>query len=406
MRDISGRKLDEAERAELKEKLLQSQKMETVGRLAGGVAHDFNNLLTAINGNAGFLLKELPGKGHMRAEVEDILAAAARAAKLTGQLLAFSRKQILKPRVIDLNASVGGVVKMLRRLIGENVRIETRMPERACPVRVDPGQMDQVLINLAVNARDAMPDGGTFTLETRLVTPDERFSRSHPNLPPGQLVCLLVRDTGCGFTTEAREHLFEPFFTTKQLGKGTGMGLSTVLGIVKQSGGEIELESPRAGGTTFRIYFPYIEAPIQAIEDKDKAADTPSRGTETILLAEDEESLRRLGERMLRLNGYTVISAADGESALAAAERNGRPVDLLLTDVMMPGMSGRELAREMARRGLASRTLYMSGYTDDAIAEHGVLQPGIAFIYKPFTVDALALKLREVLDGPADRAEA
>ncbi len=391
--------------ARVKGQFIQAQKLEAVGLLAGGVAHDFNNLLTAIICYGGFLMKELAADDPKRGDVKEILAAADRAAGLTTQLLTFSRKQILSLKIVDLNASVGGMVKMLTRLIGEDVRLETRLAARSCPVKVDTGQMDQMIVNLAVNARDAMPKGGALVLETAIVTPGEDFFCKHAELPRGPLVCLRVSDTGIGMSEEVKEHLFEPFFTTKDKGKGTGLGLATVFGIVKQSGGEIEVESELGRGTTLKIYLPYVEADIPDT-DEDKDQGVFLKGTETVLLVEDEDSLRRLGERLLLMSGYTVISAAGGKEALEAAERHGRPVDLLLTDVVMPGMSGRELALELARRKLASRTLYMSGYTDDAIVRHGVLEPGLAFLYKPFTVEALSAKLRQVLDGPADQAKA
>ncbi|HAH31434.1 MAG TPA: hypothetical protein DCL44_03865 [Elusimicrobia bacterium] len=392
-------------RSQTEDKLFQSQKMDSVGRLAGGVAHDFNNILTAISGYAGFLMKELADDDPKRNDVKEILNAAKRAAGLTRQLLAFSRKQMLNPQVIDLNSSVNDTVKMVGRLIGESIRIEIKLAAQPCHTKVDPGQIDQVLVNLAVNARDAMPMGGTLTLETELIPPKDDFFMKHPDLIRGPVVCLSIRDTGSGMTAEVKKHLFEPFFTSKEKGKGTGLGLSTVFGIVKQSGGDIEVESELNCGTTFRIYFSYIET-TNKDKDKDKDKDTLLRGTETVLLVEDEESLRRLGERLLRMSGYTVIPAADGKSALEAAERHGKPVDLLMTDIVMPYMNGRELATELARRKLVRRTLFMSGYTEDAIVEHGVLKPGIAFIYKPFTIEALSIKLREVLDGPADKARA
>lgn len=407
--DITERKRAEKEQAEIQLQLQQSQKIESVGRLAGGVAHDFNNLLTAIGGYAGFLMRGLGKDDPKQEDVKEILAATERAAGLTRQLLAFSRKQILNTQVVDLNVSVAGVVKMLKRLIGEQVQIQTKFAAQACRAKVDPGQIDQVLVNLAVNARDAMPNGGVLTLETAIVTPDASFSLRYPGLPQGPLVCLTVRDTGCGLTAEAREHLFEPFFTTKEKGKGTGLGLSTVFGIVKQSGGEIEVESEPNQGTAFRMYFPCVDAPVSdkyKDKNKDKDKDSLPRGSETILLVEDEDILRRLTERLLKADGYTVITAADGKSALEAAQRHGRPVDLLVTDVVMPGMNGRELALELSKKKLAHRTLYMSGYTDEAISDHGVLEDGIAFIYKPFAVEALSAKLREVLDGPADKAKA
>ncbi|OGS14348.1 MAG: hypothetical protein A2285_06655 [Elusimicrobia bacterium RIFOXYA12_FULL_57_11] len=405
--DITERKLAERKQAEMQFQLQQSQKMESVGRLAGGVAHDFNNLLTAIGGYAGFLMQGLPNDDPKREDVKEILIATERAAGLTKQLLAFSRKQILNPRVLDLNASVMEVAKMLKRLIGENVRLETKLAERPCQARLDSGQIDQVLINLAINARDAMPGGGTLTLQTELLIPEESFSLRHPGLPRGPLVCLTVRDSGCGITDDAREHMFEPFFTTKEKGKGTGLGLSTVFGIVKQSGGDIEVESKTDNGTIFRIYFPHIEVSVQSkSRNKNKDKNNLLHGSETVLLVEDEDGLRRLGERLLLMNGYSVIVAADGKEALEAVKRHGKPVDLLMTDIIMPGMNGRELATELARGKLAGRTLFMSGYTDDEIAQHGVLEPGISFIYKPFTIEALSLKVREVLDGPADKAKA
>ncbi|MDO8805903.1 MAG: response regulator [Elusimicrobiota bacterium] len=383
--------------------LRQSQKMESVGRLAGGVAHDFNNLLTAIT--CGSLMKELAADDPKRGDVKEILAAADRAASLTSQLLAFSRKQMLSPKIVNLNASVGGMVEMLTRLIGEDIRLKTRLAARSCQVKVDQGQMDQLIVNLAVNARDAMPKGGTLVLETAIVTPGKDFFSKYTELPRGPLVCLSISDTGIGMSEEVKEHLFEPFFTTKDKSKGTGLGLATVFGIVKQSGGEIEVESEPGRGTTFRIYLPHIEAGLIA-RDKDKDQGVVLKGTETVLLVEDEDNLRRLGERLLRMSGYKVIVAANGKEALEAVERHGKPVDLLLTNIVMSGMSGRELALELARRKLAHRTLYMSGYTDDAIVQHGVLEPGIAFIYKPFTIKALSLRLREVLDGPANQAGA
>ena len=402
---LDRRKKAEKAREEVQEKLLQAQKMESVGRLAGGVAHDFNNLLTAIIAYSGFVLAGLAADDPKREDVKEILNAADRAAMLTKQLLAFSRKQILDPKVADLSVAVADLVKMLRRIIGENVQIETKFAERACLVMVDIGQIGQVLVNLAVNARDAMPDGGTLSLETGFVIREKEADIGKVPKPPHRLmVCLTVRDTGGGMTVAVKEHIFEPFFTTKEAGKGTGLGLSTVFGIVKQSGGEIEVESAPGKGTTFRLYFPHTEAlPVQ---DKVQADSKLQKGGESILLVEDDESLRRLGERILRNSGYTVITAANGEEGLAAAGHYGKPLDLLLTDVVMPGMSGRELGRELARRKQVRRILYMSGYTDDEIAKHNVLEAGIAFIYKPFTAEALTLKLREVLDGPAAEAEA
>jgi two-component system cell cycle sensor histidine kinase/response regulator CckA len=405
--DITARLQAQKEREDMQGQLLQSQKMESVGRLAGGVAHDFNNLLTAIGAYAGFLHKGLDEGDALMDDVKEIIAATERAAALTRQLLAFSRKQILSPQIFDLNASLGSTVKMLQRLIGEDIKLETRMAARECHVKMDPGQMDQLLMNLAVNARDAMPKGGMLVIKTSVETPGDDFLVMHPDLASGPLVRLSVADNGEGMSPQVKEHLFEPFFTTKGKGQGTGLGLATVFGIVKQSGGEIEVESVEGQGTTFTVYLPLVQAPVTA-KPASPAADAEKligKG-ETVLLVEDEESLRRLGERVLKAAGFAVTVAEHGQAALAAAEKHGKPFDVLMTDVVMPGMSGRELAEELSRRKLVGRVLYMSGYTDDAIVRHGVLEQGIAFIYKPFTVDNLVAKLREVLDGPADQAKA
>lgn len=390
--------------ARVEEQFTQAQKIEAVGLLAGGVAHDFNNILTAIISYAEFIRRELPPGDPKLADVHEILTAADRAAALTQQLLAFGRRQIMAPRVVDLNKIAGGMVKMLNRLIGEDIKLTTKLVSAPCLALVDPGQIEQVIMNLVINARDAMPKGGTISLETEILPPDEG---AHPDMPRTQLICLSVRDTGCGMTAEVKGRIFEPFFTTKEPGKGTGLGLSTVFGIIKQSGGEITVESEPDKGTRFLVYLPLVDACLKG-KDKDKAKAKAAllKGPETVLFVEDEESLRRLGVRILASGGYTWLTAANGAEALRVLERHGKPVDLLLTDVVMPGMDGRELALEMTRRKLVKRVLYMSGYTDDAIVKHGVLEPGIAFIYKPFTVDAVLSKLREVLDAPADQARA
>jgi len=395
---------DITEDVRLEETLRQSQRMESVGRLAGGVAHDFNNLLTAINGFSRFALEGLAEGDQRRDDLEEVLAASARAARLTSQLLAFSRKQILNPRVLDINATVSGIVSMLERLIGENIKLETRLAAQPCLAKVDAGQMEQVFLNLAVNARDSMPDGGTLSFETGVETPAEDFFARHPDVPRGPLLRVSVSDTGCGMTDEVKVHLFEPFFTTKPVGKGTGLGLSMVYGIVKQSGGDIEVESAPDRGTTFRIYLTRMTEPAQDEVRKDKVAAV--RGNETVLLVEDEDIVRRLIARVLTASGYSVLLAADGPAALDALARRGGPVDLLITDVVMPGMNGRILARTIAEKNLAHRILFVSGYTDDAILQHGVLEPGLASLSKPFTPDELLRKLREVLDGPADLAGA
>jgi len=406
---VDGRKChvamfrDVTEKLRLKGELLQSQKIESVGRLAGGVAHDFNNILTAINGYTSLVLEGLPGDDQKRADLSEVLAAGERGARLTKQLLAFSRKQILDPQNLDMNAAIGATVNMLKRLIGDEVKLETHLAAQPCLVMVDAGQLDQVILNLAINARDAMLKGGTLTFETGIVDPDEEFWARHPDLPRGPLVCLGALDTGCGMTSEVKSHLFEPFFTTKEKGKGTGLGLSTVYGIVKQSGGALEVESAPNRGTTFRIFLPRVDALLPA---RHRVEGIVRRGSETVLLVDDDDSIRRVVERVLVLQGYTVLTAASGPEALAVLERHGRPVDLLLTDVVMRGMSGRELARTIAVKDMARRTLFISGYTDDAIVAHGVLEAGLSFMYKPFLPDTLLQKLREVLDSPADKAKA
>jgi CheY-like chemotaxis protein len=377
--------------------------MEAVGRLAGGVAHDFNNILTAIKYYAGVIRDGFADDAPSRTDAIEILTASDRAAALTRQLLTFSRRQVIMPKVVDLNPIIADMIKMLKSVIGEDIILETGLSGTPCLVLADSGQLEQVVMNLAVNARDAMPKGGTLTLATEIVAGDAKSVAARRELPPGQLVRFTARDTGHGMTDEVKSHAFEPFFTTKPAGRGTGLGLATILGIVKQSGGEIELESEPGKGTAFFIYLPLAEGDGRTAA-KPPEKQTSLRGRETVLLVEDDRMLRRLGERLLAENGYTVISAANGTDALQALEQYGRPVDLLITDVVMPGMNGRELALEIARRGLAGRTLYMSGYTDEAISKHGVLEPGLAFIYKPFTADGLAAKLREVLEGPADQA--
>lgn len=393
--------------ARTEEKLSQSQRMESVGRLAGGVAHDFNNILTAISGYTEFMLKGLADSDPKREDGREILNAAKRAGTLTRQLLAFSRRQILSPKAADLNKCVGDITNMLRRLIGEDITLSTKLAPVPCTALLDVGQIEQVLVNLVVNARDAMPEGGLIELSTELLPASPELALAHPDLPAGAMVCLKVRDTGCGMTEEVKKHIFEPFYTTKERGKGTGLGLSTVFGIVKQSGGDVGVESEPGGGTSFRVYFPVHSSGAAVPEPGGPAGGAAvPRGSETVLLVEDEESLRNLGKRVLVSSGYNVLTAPNGAAALEIIELHGKPVDLLLTDVVMPGMSGRELARVIAGRGLSKRTIFMSGYTDDAIVKHGVLESGLSFIYKPFSVDALLLKVRTVLDSPADQAGA
>jgi len=394
---------DITERNVLEATLRQSQKMESVGRLAGGVAHDFNNLLTAINGYAQFVKNGLEENDPRRRDADEILAAGARAEALTRQLLAFSRKQALNPVVMDLGAAVEGTIKMLKRLIGENIKLDTQLAARACLAKLDAGQIDQVLMNLVINARDAMPEGGTITLSTDVRDMPETWRRSRPELPPGPLVRLGISDTGLGMNETVKSHLFEPFFTTKEKGKGTGLGLATVYGIVKQSGGEIDVESSPGRGTSFSLYFP--EAAESDLPSREQPIFAPAAGRETVLVVEDEETVRKLVKKILEGYGYTVLTAADGETALGLLRARGRPVDLLLTDVVMPGINGPELAGRAVKLQPDLRTLYMSGYSQEEGDGDKQIDPRV-FLYKPFTAEALALKVRTVLDGPSDLARA
>jgi two-component system, cell cycle sensor histidine kinase and response regulator CckA len=368
----------------IESQLRQAQKMEAVGRLAGGIAHDFNNLLTAISGYSEFLIGGTPDP-KLRRYAEEIKRASDRAAGLTGQLLAFSRRQVLQPRILDLNATVGDMNMMLRRLIGEDVELVTMLGHELAPVRADPTQIEQVIINLAVNARDAMPHGGAVTIETANVVVDDVA-----------LVELRLTDTGVGMTEAERRQLFDPFFTTKE--GGTGLGLATVYGIVEQSGGTIEVESAPGLGSSFRILLPAEWAPVEAPEP-DASMVAPASGEETILLVEDELVVRRLVAEILESNGYSVLQAGDGPSALELLRRHTGPLDLLVTDVVMPGMSGPAVAGAVAAMRPRAHVLYISGYTDSAVGHHGVLEPGIAFLQKPFNADELSRKVREVLDS-------
>ena len=381
---------------EREEQLRQSQKMEAVGRLAGGVAHDFNNLLTAITGYSELTLKRLPGEDPLRRNVEEIKKAGERAASLTRQLLAFSRKQVLQPVVLDLQAVVSDMEKMLRRLIGEDIELRTVLGGELGSIKADPGQIEQVIMNLAVNARDAMPAGGKLTIETQNVYLGEDYATRHIAVKPGAYIMMAVTDTGTGMDEQTQRRIFEPFFTTKELGKGTGLGLSTVYGIVKQSGGNIWVYSEVHRGTTFKIYLPRVD---EGAQDYKRSVEVEESlyGTETILVAEDDERLRNLVREVLEGYSYKVLLAANGSVALSIFERQEEPIHLLLTDVIMPGMSGRELADRLTRLHPEIKTLYMSGYTDDAIVHHGVLDADTSFIQKPFASAALARKVREVL---------
>jgi PAS domain S-box-containing protein len=383
----------------LEQQFLQAQRMEAVGRLAAGVAHDFNNLLTAILGSSEFLLEILPVGHAGREDAEETRNAALRAADLTRQLLAFSRQQVLAPRVLSVNEVVIGMDKLLRRLIGEDVDLRTVLAQDVGAVRADAGQLEQVIVNLAMNARDAMPDGGKVTIETANVVLGELFAAGRVVVAPGSYVVVAVSDTGMGMDANTQARAFEPFFTTKPKGKGTGLGLATVYGIVRQSGGYVWLYSEPGSGTTFKVYLPRVDAPP---EPSPGAAATVGslRGSETILLAEDQDEVRALTRRILEKQGYRVLVAANGGDALRLAEQHGGTIDLLLTDVVMPGMGGAELRLRLGPLHPEMKVLFLSGYTDEAILHHGVLDPGVAFLQKPFTPEILARKVREVL-GPA-----
>jgi PAS domain S-box-containing protein len=381
----------------LENQLRQAQKMEAIGRLAGGVAHDFNNLLTAIFGYVDLLREDLPEGSSARQDTEEIRKAAERAAALTRQLLAFSRQQVLEAVIVNVNDLVEEFDKMLRRLIGEDVELRAALAPDLANVRADPGQLQQVLMNLVVNARDAMPTGGKLLIETANADLTEEYAELHQPVIPGAYVMLAVSDTGVGMDADTRARIFEPFFTTKEKGRGTGLGLSTVYGIVKQSGGYIWVYSEPGHGTTFKVYLPRVDAPAHPVAQPREARTLA--GTETILLAEDDEMLRPLAKGLLRKLGYIVLEAPSAEEALGAAAGHDGPIHLLVADVVMPGASGRELARRLAASRPETKVLYVSGYTDDAIVRHGLLDPGLAFLQKPFTPDTLARKVREVLDG-------
>jgi PAS domain S-box-containing protein len=397
IQDITERKWAEEEKTTLQEQLRQSQKIEAIGRLAGGIAHDFNNLLTVIKGYSQLSLTELKEDVPLRGNIEEIKRASDKAADLTRQLLAFSRRQILETRVLDLNTVLRDMDKMLRRLIGEDVELVTVLADDLGRVKTDPGWVEQIIMNLAVNARDAMPSVGKLTIETANVELDGAYARNHIAVTPGRYVMLSMSDTGVGMTPEVKQQVFEPFFTTREKGKGTGLGLSTVYGIVKQSGGNIWVYSEPGKGTTFKIYLPRVDEPLEELKEKVVKEELP-HGSETILLVEDEEVVRKLAVRILKRQGYTVLEGSHGNEAIDVCKQHKGPVHLLLTDVVMPGMSGRELAERFKPLYPKMKVLYMSGYTDIAITHHCVLEEGINYIQKPFNVDGFARKVREVLD--------
>jgi two-component system cell cycle sensor histidine kinase/response regulator CckA len=404
--DLTQRKQAEAGRLRAEEalrrsehQLRQAQKMEAVGRLAGGVAHDFNNVLSVILGYGELMLGELKPGDPLRADVEEIRKAASRAAGLTRQLLLFSRQQVAEPRVLDLHEVLTSMDKMLRRILGEDVEMALLAAKSVGRVKADPSHVEQVIMNLVVNARDAMPTGGKLTIETVNVVLDEDYARKHLSAKPGPHVMMAVSDTGIGMDRETQARIFEPFFTTKLKGKGTGLGLSTVFGIVQQSGGSIWVYSEPGKGTTFKVYLPRVDAEVDAA--RPQLAVSTLRGTETVLLVEDEEQVRTIVQNILRRQGYQVMAAQHGEEALLLSEQSPGAIDLLLTDVVMPQMSGPELARRLVARRPEMRVLFMSGYTDETVIRHGVLET-VAFMQKPITPASLTRRVREVLDS--DRA--
>jgi two-component system, cell cycle sensor histidine kinase and response regulator CckA len=396
---IQGIARDISERQRLEDQLRQAQKMESVGRLAGGVAHDFNNLLTAIIGYSQMAMRHLDPDAPVQKEIHEVERAGKRAAELTSQLLAFSRKQALQTTTLDLNLMVINIEKMLCRLIGEDIELSTKLAADLSKVKADPGQIEQIIMNLAVNARDAMPGTGKLTIETANVELDEAYTQNHLTVNPGQYVMLAFSDTGVGMDKETQSQIFEPFFTTKESGKGTGLGLSTVYGIVKQSGGNIWVYSEPGKGTTFKIYFPALEMSAKAEEARAPLAE-PVKGTETILLVEDDESVRKIVSRILETNGYKVLQATSTADALQLYKLHTDEIDLLITDVIMPFMSGQELVQKISSFGNEIKVLYMSGYTDNAIVHHGVLEADRPFLQKPFSPEALARKVRAVITAP------
>ena len=394
---LLGSHVDITERTQLQAQFLQAQKMETVGRLAGGIAHDFNNILTVIKGTADLAMATLKEGDPLRMDLQEIQNVSDRAASLTRQLLAFSRKQIMKPSVLNLNTVIANLAEMLRRMIGEDIDLVFSPAKSLGHVSADAGQIEQVILNLIVNARDAMPNGGALTIETRDIQLDATHVIHLPSVQPGRYVMLAISDTGVGMDEATRRQIFEPFFTTKEVGKGTGLGLATVYGIVKQSGGSIWVYSERGTGTTFRIYLPQVEGPARPASLPQIVA--TKRGTETILVVEDEAGIRLVATRILRSAGYTVLTAADGDEALRLLERDKRPVHLLLTDVIMPDMNGRVLAARLWESRPHMEVLYTSGYTDDAILRTGVIEDSAYFIAKPYSQAELTHKVREVLDS-------
>jgi len=392
-----ARRAAEAALRQSEEQLRQVQKIEAVGRLAAGVAHDFNNILTAIMGHSELLLRQLDADDPRRKNAEQIEKVAHLAAGLTRQLLIFSRKQVIEPRVLNLNAVILDIKKMLRRLIGEDIEFCTLLDPAAGHIKADPGQIEQVIMNLAVNARDAMPNGGKLTVTTANTTLDKNHLKNFPDMGAGDYVMLAIADTGTGMSEEVKAHLFEPFFTTKPSGKGTGLGLATCFGIVKQNTGHINVQSELGSGTTFKIYFPQVQSALEPLRVRNQPTEVAG-GNETVLLVEDEPVVRELAVATLREKGYTVVEAVNGEEGLRLARQHDGKIDLVLTDVVMPVMGGKEMADALRTSHPDTKVLFTSGYTEDALGHHGVLRPGILFLPKPYMTATLARKVREILD--------
>ncbi len=397
---LVGIAVDITEKKQLEEQLRQSQKLDAIGQLAAGIAHDFNNLLTVINGYSEILLESVGPHGVFRPLLMEINKSGERAARLTHKLLVFSRKQVLEPQSLDLNTCVVEIETLLRRVIGEDVDLRTELTANLGQVLADPGQLEQVLLNLAVNARDAMPKGGRLTIETSQLLVTNVIHEALPEIPPGPYVLLTVRDTGCGMDASTKARLFEPFFTTKEPGKGTGLGLATVYGIVAQSGGHLVVETELKVGTAFHLYFPQVQR--DPLNSPPSSSPIPARqGNETILLAEDEENVRELARRILQANGYNVLEAADGEAALRVAQLHVGHIDLLVTDLVMPHLGGGDLAKQLNLLRPTTKVLFLSGYTEDVARQQGMFNVHASLLQKPFTPKSLALMVRQILDQHA-----